>query len=219
MKDCRTSLFVAALLAFFAVFSIPNASAATPSPSFTITAANVTMSTNTSSGIGSSSFTLTSVNGYTGSIRVSCNLPTPVSGVNVPFCGDGVPAVPAAIPVAPPITLTANESVIGAIAFYNANVPCGNPCPVSLPRPMSHGLSQGLALAGVFLFGLGSRRRARRWLALIFLSLGSLVGIAGISACGGNNSVVTPGTYVYTISATDTTTAVTVTTSVNVTVP
>jgi hypothetical protein len=44
--------------------------AATPSPSFTITATNVTLSSSTASGVGSSTFTLTSVNGYAGQVRV-----------------------------------------------------------------------------------------------------------------------------------------------------
>ncbi len=42
--------------------------------------------------------------------------------------------------------------------------------------------------------------------------------MVGISACA-NNSVVTPGTYVYTIMAKDMNTNVSVTTTVNVTVP
>ncbi len=218
MKDCRTSLFIVALFAFLAVLSIPNASAATPPSSFTIAATNVTMSSSIATGTGSSTFTLTSVNGYAGSIRVSCNIPTPIAGVSVPYCGAGVAAGGAAVPAVPPITLTANEAVPGTVAFYNATVPCGNPCPVSLPRPAGHKLASGIALAGVMLFGLGFRRRAARWLTLTLLAVGALAGLAAISACG-NNSVVTPGTYAYTIVATDTTTSVSVTSSINVTVP
>jgi hypothetical protein len=76
-----------------------------------------------------------------------------------------------------------------------------------------------LALAGTLLLGFGIWRRARRWLALMVFAVGILAGLAGISACGGNNSVVTPGTYAYTITATDTKTAVAVNTSINVMVP
>jgi len=74
-------------------------------------------------------------------------------------------------------------------------------------------------LAGALLFGFGFRRRAARWLTLTLLAVGTLAGPAGISACGGNNSVVTPGTYAYTFMAKDLTTNTSVTTSVNVTVP
>jgi hypothetical protein len=49
--------------------------------------------------------------------------------------------------------------------------------------------------------------------------VGALAGLAGISACGGNNSVVTPGTYAYTVTATDVNTSATVTATFNVTVP
>ncbi|MGB8029355.1 MAG: hypothetical protein WCF30_06780 [Terracidiphilus sp.] len=207
---------LAALLAVSLFLTGLTASAATPG--FTITATNATLSSSTSSGAGSSSFTLTSVNGYTGQVRVDCQPPTPPAGAKLPYCGPGVPS-DAAIPAQPPITLTANESVTGNIPFYNAPIPCSNPCPASLPRHGGRGLAQGLAFAGVLLFGFGFRRRAQRWLTLTLLIVGSLVGFAAISACGGNKNVVTPGTYVYSISATDVSTAVSVTTSVNVTVP
>jgi hypothetical protein len=114
--------------------------------------------------------------------------------------------------------LTANQVVTGSIDFLNVHPPC-NPCPVSLPRRRGSGLAQGLALAGALLLGFGFRRRAARWLVLIFLAVGTLAGLAGISACGGNNSVVTPGTYTYTITAIDMKTDMFVTTTVNVTVP
>ncbi len=51
------------------------------------------------------------------------------------------------------------------------------------------------------------------------LLLGTLAGLAGISACGANNSVVTPGTYAYTAAAIDVNTAASVSTTFNVTVP
>jgi hypothetical protein len=139
--------------------------------------------------------------------------------VKVPYCGYGIPSGVAAVPAQPPITLTANETVTGTIAFYNAAVPCSNPCPVNLPSRGVHGLPQGLALAGALLFGFAFRRRAGRFLTLTLFAVGALAGLAAISACGGNNDVVTPGTYAYTITATDVSTAVSVTTSVNVTVP
>jgi hypothetical protein len=67
--------------------------------------------------------------------------------------------------------------------------------------------------------GFGFRRRRARWLTLTLLAVGALAGLAGISACGANNNVVTPGTYAYTIIATDVNTSVSVTTSANVVVP
>lgn len=236
MRSYRLVVFLGLLFAVGFAFTGSPALAATPS--FTITATNVTVSSSTSSGVGSSTFTLTSVNGYTGTIRVSCNLPTPLTGVKVPYCGYGTPessagtpappdntltATPgsaAATPAPPSITLTANEVVTGILPFFNSVVPsCTDVCPADLQRPHSHRLAQGLALAGALLLGFGLRRRAAGWLTLTVLAVGALAGLAGISACGGNNNAVTPGTYVYTISATELSTAVTVTTSVNVTVP
>ena len=219
MQRVRFLAVLGALAVVSVTLSTAPLLAATPSPSFTITATNATLSSSTASGVGSSSFILTSVNGYAGQVRVNCNPPTPPAGVTVPYCGYGVPSGNAAVPAQPPITLTANEAVTGTIAFYNAAVPCSNPCPVSLPRRGGHGLPQSLALAGALLFGFAFRRKAARWLTLTLFAVGALAGLAAISACGGNNDVVTPGTYAYTISATDVTTAVSVTTSVNVTVP
>ncbi|MGO9322937.1 MAG: hypothetical protein ACLP07_00115 [Terracidiphilus sp.] len=214
MKDFRTSLFNPALVAFLVVLSIPNAFAAAPSPSFTITATNVTMSSTFATGSGSASFTLTSVNGYAGTVGVNCaNLNLP-GGVNTPICDFGGPAFPASY------TLAANQVVTDNILFQNSNPPCTNGvCPVSLPRRSHHGLPQSLALAGALLVGFGFRRRAVRWLVLALFAVGSLAGLVGINACGGNKSVVTPGTYVYTIMAKDMNTNASVTTTVNVTVP
>jgi hypothetical protein len=135
----------------------------------------------------------------------------------VPSCNYGAAEVVAPGPVPPPITLTTNQVVTGTVAFFNP-VPCSGRCGGSARRE-GHGLEQSLALAGVFLLGVGSWRRSGRFLTLTLLALGLLNVMSGISACGGNNSVVTPGTYAYTISATDINTDVSVTTSINVTVP
>jgi hypothetical protein len=210
MRDYRPFVLFGVLAALILVNSGAPALAATPA--FTVTANNVVMSSSASSGLGSSAFTLTSVNGYTGTVGINCNPPTPPAGVNVPYCGGGGGLAWA------PYALTANQVKTGSIGFFNARVPCG-PCPVSLPRRGGRGLAPGLALAGVLLLGFGFRRRAQRRLMLILLAAGTLAGLAGISACGGDKSVVTPGTYTYTITAMDMSTNVSVTTTVNVTVP
>ena len=210
MRCCRAPVLLELLLTASFVFAGFPALAATPG--FTITATNLTMSSTTSSGSGSSTFTLTSVNGYTGTVGINCSAPTPPAGVNVPICAFGGPAFPVIE------TLTANQVATATIVFLNSRPPC-NPCPVSLPRRGGHGLAPGLARAGALLFGVGFRRRAARWLTLTLFAVGTLAGLAGISACGGNNSVVTPGTYAYTIMAKDLNTNASVTTSVNVTVP
>ena len=208
MRNDRAFVPLGVVAVLLTVSSLP-ALAATPA--FTIVATNVTMSSNTSSGTGTTSFTLTSVNGYTGSVGVNCNAPNPPAGVTVPICDFGGPAYA-------PYTLTANQTITGTITFANS-LPACNPCPVSLPRSRGHKLPATLALAGAILFAFGFRRRASRWLTLTLFALGSLAGLVGTSACGGNKTVVTPGTYAYTISAVDLTTFANVSTSVQVTVP
>lgn len=202
-----------AVLGFLIAFNLFCSDALAATPSFTFTATNVTISSASSSGSGSSSFTLTSVNGYTGTVGIICSGPTPPAGVNVPVCSFGGPAYQAIE------ALTSNQAVTGTIVFLNSRPPC-NPCPVSLPHRRATGLAPGLALAGALLLGFGIRRRTGRWLTLTLFALGTLTGLAGISACGGgNNNAVTPGTYVYTLSAADTQSLKSVTASINVTVP
>lgn len=212
MQHRRIFLLAALLFAFLAAFSGRNALAATPA--FTITASNVTMTSSSSSGAGSSSFTLTSVNGYAGTVGIQCGPPTPPAGVKVPICNWGAFAYPALEP------LTANQTVTGTIEFLNVAPPC-NPCPVSLPRREGHGLAQGLALGGALLFVFGFWPRAANRLTLTLLVVGALACLAGISACGGNKSVVTPGAYTYTLTAVDLNANAigSVSATINVTVP
>jgi hypothetical protein len=177
-------------------------------PNFTISAANTIMP---SSGFGSVPVTLTSINGYVGSVTTNCNPTNPPAGAKLPICGG---------PTAPPIfALTANQTVKGSITL----MPYGDdlPFPASMLHRDGRRLAPGLALAGVVLFGL--RIRPRDWyrLALTFFVLFVLVGLMGISACGGkgNSNGMTPGTYQYTVTAGDINTGEYVTTNVAVTVP
>jgi hypothetical protein len=96
---------------------------------------------------------------------------------------------------------------------------CRLPVVPGLLFALSFVVSSSPALAGALLLGFAFRLRAAPRLTLTLIAAGALAGLAGISACGGNSDAVTPGTYAYTISATDVSTAVSVTTSVNVVVP
>jgi len=87
--------------------------AATPAPSFTISATNVAMPL---SGIVSIPFTLTSVNGFVGSVAVLCIEPTVAGSVHEgPYCDQGGPLM--AYP------LTANGTTTGSIMIV-AIKPC-----------------------------------------------------------------------------------------------
>jgi hypothetical protein len=182
---------------------------ASGTPSFTISATNATMPTN---GSGSIPFTLTSVNGYSGTVVVHCADYNPPAEAKLTYCcGSVAPMV---------YTLTANQVLNESMALLASPTPCSNPCPVNmkpLPRP-GHGGSASLALAGVLLVGLGFRQRKARWFTLALFTVGTL---AGINACGSisSSNTLTPGTYPYTFMASDANTNESVTTTVNVTVP
>jgi len=195
-----------AFLAFGLALSSSPALAATTD--FTITATSVVMSSNGSSGTGSTTFTLTSVNGYTGSVQVVCDPPTPPVGTTIPYCGGG--------PVSRAYPLTANGTAKGSISFTNVPVP---EAAASLPSNKSPGKSIALGLASLLFLGLRFRLKAARWFTLVLLAVVTLVGLSGFVACGGSSSAVTPGTYDYVIKATDINTSASVSTSIGVTVP
>jgi hypothetical protein len=174
-------------------------------PIFTISATNATMTSSGSNGTGSSTFTLTSEDGYTGTIGIDCYPTNEPAGAKLPYCGGSLPPVG--------YTLKADAVVTGSLPFFNAAVPE----PVSIPAGKSQAGPAALALAAVLL-GLGFHRKAQRWLVLVLLAVGMLTGLAAINGCGGGNSVVTPGTYSYTVKAVDTNSNV-VTSTFNVTVP
>jgi hypothetical protein len=166
-------------------------------PSFTISASSATLPT---SGTGSIPFTLTSVSSFAGYVGVSCG------------------------PAQPPYTLTANGTVAGSLNLVAYIPPCSNPCPVKLLSPPRHRGAVNLALASVLLLGLSFRRRPARWLTLVLCAVGILAGLAGVNACGaGAGKTLTPGTFAYTVSATQTGTttspSLVANTTVNVTVP
>ncbi|MGP8251603.1 MAG: hypothetical protein ACLQHF_06175 [Terracidiphilus sp.] len=185
---------------------IYGAQARAVTPSFTVSATNVTMSSSGSNGTGLSIFTLTSVNGYTGTVGVTCYPANEPAGAKLPYCGGSLPPVG--------YTLNANAVVTGSLPFFNVPVPE----PVSMPVRRSQAVTAGLALAGALLVGIGFRRKVSRCLFLVLLGAVTFAGLGAMSGCGGSNSVVTPGTYSYTVKALDTN-SVTVSATFEVTVP
>jgi hypothetical protein len=210
MRARSLLLLFGSFLAIIAALGSGQAQSATPS--FTISASNTTMP---ASGTGTIPFTLTSVNGFAGMVSVSCGPANPPTGSILPQCnytGGG--------PAAPPYTLSANGTVTGSLNLVANIPPCSSPCPVKLPlRPRHRG---AVNLAGALLVGFGLRRRARR-LRLALLLAGILAGVVGVACGGGNSNTLTPGTFGYTISATQVDITanpiLVVNTTVNVTVP
>ena len=57
-------------------------------------------------------------------------------------------------------------------------------------------------MAGVFMLGLGLRRRRSLRYTHLLLPVGLLLGVSGITSCAGPETL-TPGTYTYTLTATE----------------
>jgi hypothetical protein len=172
---------------------------------FSITASNVTMPT---SGNGISSYTVTGIPS-TGSLIVSCTYSGPSTAARIPSCSYGPLA---AYPV------TAGQTFNGEVLFF----PFGSAIPAQQRAARRFSDVPAVpALAAALLIGLGIRRGTRRWIVIAFVSA---IALAGVSACGGNPTAMTPGTYPYTITAGDEANPNTplgqgVSTTINVTVP
>ena len=170
-------------------------------PTFTISAANVTMP---AAGNGPIPFTLISVDSYSGKVGFSCSATNPPAGAKLPTCiGSNV------------ISLAANQTVNSECVL----IPPGGVIPPStanLLHPLYGGL--GVVLAGALLFGFRIGQMERYRLALVLLAMGTAVGLAGIAGCGDSGNPMTPGTYAYTISGTDSN-GLSANTTVNVTIP
>lgn len=213
MRRSCGPILLGAFIALCSHMGSPRALAATPS--FTVSATNVTMPLSQgscSNGVcneqfGSSTFTLTSVDGYTGSPQVTCAAVNPPADAVLPTCYQhGLMG-----------ELPANGTINGTILFLApGQIPPPEPAS-QLNRPGR--AAAGMALAAMLFFGLGVRRRAARWFTLVLLAIGALGGLAAISACGGNGNSMTPGVYSYSVTATDSTTGNTAATTISVTIP
>jgi hypothetical protein len=208
-RGCRVFLSVLILIFSFG-FSGERALAGTL---FAIAATNVTMPM---SGNGSSQYTITGIPAG-GTVIVTCVPTGPITEAKIPNCELLAP---------PPISVQAGQPLTGTVTFYPITGTV--PVPMGLrraPRRSGRLPAAGLALAGALMFGFSFRRRAWRWLALGVFAAGALAGLAGISACGGNNGFngMTPGTYPHAISGefqeTGTNVIQTVSTTIKVTVP
>lgn len=151
-------------------------------PAYSITATNVTMPSN---GNGKTQFKVTGIPS-TGTVGMSCWYSGPQTTAKLPICAGG-PAL--AYPV------TAGQTLTGTIGFS----PYSNVVPVSGQR--RHGAAGPLAWAGLLMAFVGLRSRMRAGIFLALLLAMGLAGVAGITACGGNSNMTTPGTYAYTITA------------------
>ncbi len=163
--------------------------AATPTPTFTISATNVSLS---GQGTSASQFTLTSVNGFSGQVGIVCSGPDPnlFQDLVLPSCSNPTQLV----------TVPANGTASGSMKFYppweNSNEAMRNGRDARLSAaPVLGGL-----FAGTGLLGLGLRRRLHGRLALVLCALGMGLLSGAIGCLGHGGLEMTPGTYAYTLS-------------------
>ncbi len=177
-----------------------NVPAQAATPAFTISATNVTLPADGSA--ASSPFTLTSVNGYSGQVRVDCSYAGSTMGAKVPSCG---------IYVNPQHNLGANQAVTGTLTLF----PYGKVPPYAAARRQGSSPYRAPALAGVLLGSwLLLRRRRSGIRSLLLVVLGGFA-LAGMISC----STALSGTFPYTVTATDVSTHTVVSAPFSVTVP
>ena len=183
-----------------------NYATTTSSTTVTVTQAGFTVTASTPASVTpgntvTSNITVSTNNGYSGTVALSCVIATMPSGAaDVPAC---------TITPSTPITLGSGASSGTATATFITTAPIA-----SLVRPRVGGWEEagGTVLALLVFFGIPSRRRS--WRALAGLWVIALA-LAGLSACGSStvnasgggansNPGTTPGTYTYTLSGTGT---------------
>jgi hypothetical protein len=187
MRSLGYALLPVVFLVSLAVCAVGDASAAT-SPGFTLTASNVSVS---DTGSGSSSYTITSVGGFTGKVGASCFEPEIDGALVIPNCD-----VPEQF-----LTIPANGSVSGTMPFTP-------PSSVSAKNRAVDRRSPGgpLAAGAMLLAGLAAARRRLRWsrtLSTLLVCTGLLAGLTA-TGCGGHGGLaMAHGTYSYNLQAVD----------------
>jgi hypothetical protein len=185
MRSRGYALLPAIFLMSVALLAAGDAAAAT-APGFTITASNVSVS---DTGSGSSSYTVTSVGGFTGQVGVSCFPPEINGALAIPNCD-----VPEQF-----LTVPANGSISGKMPFTPpTNVTARNKGG-DQRRPAGP-----LAAGALMLAGFAAARKQLRWnrmLSALVLCAGLLAGLTA-TGCGGHGGLaMAPGTYTYNLQA------------------
>ncbi len=149
-------------------------------------------------GIGSSStLTVSSKNGYVGSIALTCAVTgSPAGAVNLPSCTIATS----------PIVLSATTTT----ATTTINITTTQPV-AALERPRTGGWegAGGAVLALLVFFGIPSRRRGWRGLVALLLMTAAFLSVSACGNSGGNgggggNPGTTAGNYTFTITGTAT---------------
>ena len=185
----------------------------TTAPGFTITGANLTVSRGATTG-NTSTITVTSVGGLTGSVALTAALTSSPAGTQYPPTLSFGSTSPVSITGTTAGTATLTISTTAATSAV-------------LAYPKSPGIpwiaSGGATLACIFLLGIPTRRRRwRSMLGLIVLLalLGGMLACGGKASSGGGGGISIPGTTAgtYTVTITGTSGATTATGVVTLTV-
>ncbi len=173
--------------------AVLNVGSATPTGSFALAAANLTVVYNST---GTANISITPAAGYTGTVALSLSYPSNAPTLcyalsNSQSNGSNVPLINS-LPV--PVTLTIGEGTICGTTTAGAVLPGGgrvvlNATRGRAPGPPMRRWPEGIAFAGLFGAGL-FLRRSRRLPSLLGLVFLAAVGL-GLSGCGGSNGGTT----------------------------
>jgi hypothetical protein len=189
-STARTCLLSLLTLSFSAALA-----QAPASPAFMLSASNSTMPSNGDGGIP---IILTSINGFTGTVVVGCGQPTVAAGVTAPVCD--YPG-----PVASTYTLAANATlnkVIGVAPPIDTFPTARLRLPTHGAPHESHREAAAFSLAAALMLGLGLRRRRAHPSTSLLLAVAMLMTLSAMTACAGPKTL-TPGTYTYTLVASE----------------
>lgn len=169
----------------------PLCAAGAAAPALKLTATNVSMGDR---GSGTSRFTLTSLNGFTGTVNVNCpNGITSSLEEVLPVCtpGSQVFKLPANGSVSGTVRLIPPWTIMGSVRRDLPTSPWRTP----LGMPAVAG-----GLMAACLMGSKLRRGWRRILSVIALCAVGFAGLGAVTGCIGHGGLaMTPGSYTYTI--------------------
>jgi trimeric autotransporter adhesin len=166
--------------------SISNSVAIAARPFFTV--ADISFKLHSEHSTGSGAIVTTSVNGYTGTVKYTCQLLTKTSTPTPPECG----MYPASEALAAGATIQPLILIFGK----GTKLPTG----VTLGSNARWAGAGGAVLACCLFFGIPARRR--RWRSMLSALL-LLVAIGGFSACIATPKMITHGLYTFKVTATD----------------
>jgi subtilase family serine protease/uncharacterized membrane protein len=166
--------------------------------SYTVAAGAVTPASVSPGGTATSTITVSSTNGYAGSISVSCSVASLAGGIDTPTCTATQPSGSLSSTTTS-VTSTVTVRTTGATSGELVRPKMG-------PGKGWMGAGSGAILALLLFFGIPARRRG--WqsmlgMVVLMVVLGAMAGCGGGGGGGGGgNSGTTAGSYTITVTAT-----------------